>query len=80
MAVARALTEPRCTRVVELVTSGLPYEEAAAKVGYRSRSAAWAHLVISWGTAGVMAGRRGLCISFRTFTTALRVFLASWRT
>lgn len=41
MAIARALTEHRRTRVVELVTSGLSYEEAAAEVGYRSRSAAW---------------------------------------
>ena len=41
MAVAKALTEHRRTRVVELVTSGLSYEEAAAEVGYRCRSAAW---------------------------------------
>jgi hypothetical protein len=41
MAVAKALTEHRRTRVVELVTSGLSYEQAAAEVGYRSRSAAW---------------------------------------
>ena len=41
MAVAKALTEHRRTRVVVLVTSGLSYEEAAAEVGYRSRSAAW---------------------------------------
>ena len=27
--------------MVELVTSGLSYEEAAAEVGFRSRSAAW---------------------------------------
>lgn len=32
MAVAKALTEHRRTRVVELVTSGLSYEEAAAEV------------------------------------------------
>jgi hypothetical protein len=41
MAVAKALTEHRRTRVVELVTSGLSYEQAAVEVGYRSRSAAW---------------------------------------
>ena len=41
MAVAKALTEHRRTRVVELVTSGLSYEQAAAEVGFRSRSAAW---------------------------------------
>lgn len=41
MAVAKALTEHRRTRVVELVTSGLSYEQAAAEVGYASRSAAW---------------------------------------
>ena len=41
MAVAKALTKHRHTRVVELVTSGLSYDQAAAKVGCRSRSAAW---------------------------------------
>jgi len=41
MAVARALTGHRRTRVVELVVSGSSHEQAAAEVGYRSRSAAW---------------------------------------
>ena len=40
MAVARALAEHRRTRVVGLVTSGLPYDEAAAEVGHANRSGA----------------------------------------
>ena len=41
MAVAKALTVHRRARVVELVVNGANFDEAAAEVGYRSRSGAW---------------------------------------